>query len=37
MEAHEAVSIIVRRRWLLYGGGAAGLVGFAILIAGFAA
>src|SRR5436305_3051915 len=31
------VSIIVRRRWLLYGGGAMGIVGVAILIAGFAA
>jgi hypothetical protein len=31
-----SVSIIVRRRWLLYGGGAAGVVGIGILIAGFA-
>jgi hypothetical protein len=31
-----SVSIIVKRRWLLYGGGAAGLVGIGILIAGFA-
>jgi hypothetical protein len=31
-----SVSIIVRRRWLLYGGGAAGIVGVGVLIAGFA-
>jgi hypothetical protein len=31
-----SVSIIVKRRWLLYGGGAAGVAGVAILIAGFA-
>jgi hypothetical protein len=31
-----SVSIIVKRRWLLYGGGAMGLVGVGVLIAGFA-
>jgi type II secretory pathway component PulF len=31
-----SVSIIVRRRWLLYGGGIAGLVGVGVLIVGFA-
>jgi hypothetical protein len=32
-----SVSIIVRRRWLLYGGAGVGVVGVAVLIAGFAA
>jgi hypothetical protein len=31
-----SVSIIVKRRWLLYGGGIAGIAGVGILIAGFA-
>jgi hypothetical protein len=31
-----SVSIIVRRRWLLYGGAGMGLVGVAVLVAGFA-
>lgn len=32
----SSVSIIVRRRWLLAGGGLVGLVGIGVLIAGFA-